>query len=205
LAHKITATVFWFGPQNHVGYDLLIAAQNRREDDDGAGHTSRSSGLLFLEVSRARVSQSSLKTSTVRMVDMASSWWSRGDEAEDRRVDATGSIRLFYPNFAVFIVLGHKGSLVISFSIIGPQWLVERQAFSHPSPTPSYSCFLRGVGVLHGVREGMTESERSLHSTKEWEDVVAISTPCKVLICINTSICLSKIISYLVLQYFLFS
>jgi hypothetical protein len=40
--------------------------------------------------------------------------------------------------------------------------LVERQEFSHPSPAPRYSCFLRGVGVLHGVREEMRESERSL-------------------------------------------
>jgi hypothetical protein len=45
-----------------VGYDLSVAPQNRREDEDGAGHTSRSSGLVHLEVSRARVSQSSLKT-----------------------------------------------------------------------------------------------------------------------------------------------
>jgi hypothetical protein len=54
--------VSWFGPQNQVGYDLSVASQNRREDEDGAGHTSRSSGLVHLEVSRARVSQSSLKT-----------------------------------------------------------------------------------------------------------------------------------------------
>jgi hypothetical protein len=39
--------------------------------------------------------------------------------------------------------------------------------------------------VLHGVREERIESERSLQSSKEWEDVVAISTPCKLLICIN--------------------
>jgi hypothetical protein len=51
------------------------------------------------------------------MVHMASSWRSRGDEAKDRRVDAMGYIRLFYPNFIVFIVLGHKDSLVISFLI----------------------------------------------------------------------------------------
>jgi hypothetical protein len=51
------------------------------------------------------------------MVDMASSRWSRGDEAKDGRVDKTGYIRLFYPNFAVLIGLGHKSSLVISFSI----------------------------------------------------------------------------------------
>jgi hypothetical protein len=29
----------------------------------------------------------------------------------------TGCIRLFYPNFVIFIILGHKGSLVISFPI----------------------------------------------------------------------------------------
>jgi hypothetical protein len=59
---------------------------------------------------------------------------------------------------------------------------VERQALSHSSPTPSHSCFLRGVGVFHGVREEMSESERSLQSSKEWENVVAVSTPCKRLI-----------------------
>jgi hypothetical protein len=50
------------------------------------------------------------------MVHVASSRRSCGDEAKDGRVYAMGCIRLFYPNFAVFIVLGHKGSLVISFS-----------------------------------------------------------------------------------------
>jgi hypothetical protein len=48
---------------------------------------------------------------------MASSPMSRGYEVEDGRVDAMGYIRLFYPNFTVFVVLGHKGSLVISFPI----------------------------------------------------------------------------------------
>jgi hypothetical protein len=48
---------------------------------------------------------------------VASSWRSHGDEAEDRRVNVTGCIGLFYPNFAVFVVLGHKGTLVISFPI----------------------------------------------------------------------------------------
>jgi hypothetical protein len=119
LAHKITAAVSWFGPQNQVGCGLSVAPQNRWEDEDGAGHTLGSSGLLRLEESRARVSQSGLKTGggAARMVHMASSWRSRGDEAKDERIDATSYIRLFYPNFAVFIVLGHKGSLVISFPI----------------------------------------------------------------------------------------
>jgi hypothetical protein len=50
------------------------------------------------------------------MMHMASSWRLCGDEAEVERVDVMGYIRLFYPNFIVFFVLGHKGSLVISFS-----------------------------------------------------------------------------------------
>jgi hypothetical protein len=36
--------------------------------------------------------------------------------------------------------------------------------------------------VLHGVREERRKSERSLQSSKEWEDVVAVSTPCRHLI-----------------------
>jgi hypothetical protein len=53
----------------------------------------------------------------MRMVHVASSWRSRGDEAKDGRVDAMGCIRLLYPNFTVFIVLWYKGSLVVSFPI----------------------------------------------------------------------------------------
>jgi hypothetical protein len=33
LAHKITMTVSWFVPQNQVGYGLLVAPQNQREDE----------------------------------------------------------------------------------------------------------------------------------------------------------------------------
>jgi hypothetical protein len=44
-----------------VGYGFSVVPQNQREDEDGARHASRSSGLLHLEASRARVSQSSLK------------------------------------------------------------------------------------------------------------------------------------------------
>jgi hypothetical protein len=49
------------------------------------------------------------------MVHVESSWRSRGDKVEDGQINAMGCIGLFYPNFVVFIVLGHKGSLVISF------------------------------------------------------------------------------------------
>jgi hypothetical protein len=51
------------------------------------------------------------------MMHVVSSWRLRADAVEDRWVDAIGCIRLFYPNFVIFVVLGHKGNLVISFHI----------------------------------------------------------------------------------------
>jgi hypothetical protein len=53
-----------------------------------------------------------------------------------------------------------------------------------------HSYFLRGVGALHGVREERRESERFLQSSKEWEDIVVVSAPCKLLICINIAVLL---------------
>jgi hypothetical protein len=44
-----------------VGFSLLVAPQNRLREV-GAGHASRYSGLLRVEASLARVSQSGLKT-----------------------------------------------------------------------------------------------------------------------------------------------
>jgi hypothetical protein len=61
LGLKITTTVYWFGPQNHAGFGLSVALQNRWREVS-AGHTSRSSSVLHIEASRARISQSSLKT-----------------------------------------------------------------------------------------------------------------------------------------------
>jgi hypothetical protein len=61
LGFKITAMVSWFGPQNHAGFGLSVAPQNRQREVS-AGHASRSSGLLDMEASLARVSQSGLKT-----------------------------------------------------------------------------------------------------------------------------------------------
>jgi hypothetical protein len=48
-------------PENQVGFGLSVAPQNRRREVS-AGHASRSSSLLGVEVSLARVSQSGLKT-----------------------------------------------------------------------------------------------------------------------------------------------
>jgi hypothetical protein len=76
-------------------------------------------------------------------------------------------IGLFYPNFAIFVVLGRKGSLVFSFPInrtprVGGEANIK-PSLSHPS----YNCFLKGVGVLYDVREEKRESGRSLQSSKE--------------------------------------
>jgi hypothetical protein len=61
LRLKITVTVYWFGPQNQTSFGLSVAPQNQRREVD-AGHALRSSGLLDVEASLARVSQSGLKT-----------------------------------------------------------------------------------------------------------------------------------------------
>jgi hypothetical protein len=75
LGLKITAMVSWFGPQNQVGYSLSVVPQNRWEDEDGAAHALRSSGLLHVEASRARISQPGLKTDrgTTWMVHVSTS------------------------------------------------------------------------------------------------------------------------------------
>jgi hypothetical protein len=61
LGLKITLTVFWFEPQNHAGYGLSVTPQKQRVGD-GTGHVLRSSRLLRVEASWARVFQSGLKT-----------------------------------------------------------------------------------------------------------------------------------------------
>jgi hypothetical protein len=53
--------VSWFGAQNQAGFGFSVAPQNRRREVS-AGYASRSSSLLDVEASLARVSQSGLKT-----------------------------------------------------------------------------------------------------------------------------------------------
>jgi hypothetical protein len=53
--------VYWFGPQNQADFGLSVVTQNRWREV-GTGHVSRSSSLLGVEASLARVSQSGLKT-----------------------------------------------------------------------------------------------------------------------------------------------
>jgi hypothetical protein len=62
LGLKPTATVSWFGPQNQAGFSLSVASQNRWKEVS-VRHTLRSSSLLRVEASRARLSKSNLKTS----------------------------------------------------------------------------------------------------------------------------------------------
>jgi hypothetical protein len=54
LGLKITAMISWFEPQNQADFGLSVAPQNRWREV-GAGHTSRSSGLLGVEASLARI------------------------------------------------------------------------------------------------------------------------------------------------------
>jgi hypothetical protein len=69
--------------------------------------------------------------------------------------------------------------------------MVGGEAIIQQSLLPaSYSCFLRGVGVFHGVREERRESDRSFQYSKEWEDIVLVFTPCKLLIRIIIAMCL---------------
>jgi hypothetical protein len=71
-ASKLATLVWWFGPQNHsVGFLVWASKPSRlrfvgcaRKRMGGwfdMGHTSRSSGLLRLEASCTRISQSGLK------------------------------------------------------------------------------------------------------------------------------------------------
>jgi hypothetical protein len=55
-------TVSWFIPQNQAGFGLSVAPQNRWREVS-TRHALRSSGLLRVDASLARVSQSGLKTS----------------------------------------------------------------------------------------------------------------------------------------------
>jgi hypothetical protein len=78
-------------------------------------HASRSSGLLRVEASLTRISESGLKIGggATRVVHVAPSQRLRWKQIEDGRVDAMGCVRPCYPTFAVFNVLGPRGIVVI--------------------------------------------------------------------------------------------
>jgi hypothetical protein len=77
---------------------LSVAPQNWQENEDGVGHTLRSSGLLRMEASRDRVSQSDLKTGggAAQMVDVASSRRLCRGQVEDGWVDVMYCVRSCY-------------------------------------------------------------------------------------------------------------
>jgi hypothetical protein len=56
-----------FRPQYQTGFGLSVVPQNRWREV-GTGHASRSSGLLHMEKSLARVSQSGMKTGGGAMI-----------------------------------------------------------------------------------------------------------------------------------------
>jgi hypothetical protein len=80
LSLKITAMVSWFVSQNQADFSLSVASQNRHEEV----------GLRFPSVA------SRLVDPRLYVVYVALSWRSRGVEAEDGRINATGYIGLFY-------------------------------------------------------------------------------------------------------------
>jgi hypothetical protein len=61
LGLKIIVMVSWFEPQNQVSFGLSVAPQNQRREVV-VGHALRSSALLHVEASLARIFQSGLKT-----------------------------------------------------------------------------------------------------------------------------------------------
>jgi hypothetical protein len=70
----------------------------------------RSSGLLYVEVSLARIFQSALKTDGCAMTGGAHDTIT---EFEGRRVDVMGRVGSCYPTFIVFNVLDHRDIVVI--------------------------------------------------------------------------------------------
>jgi hypothetical protein len=79
------------------------------------GYASSSSGLLCVEASRVRVFQfgSKLAEARRRVVHVTQSRRLCRSQVEDGQVDATGYIRPCYHCFAIFILLGPRGIVII--------------------------------------------------------------------------------------------
>jgi hypothetical protein len=75
----------------------------------------RSSGLVRMKVSLARVFQSGLKTGGSVTTGSACGTIAEvaSEEVEDGRVDVTGCVGPCYPTFTVFNVLGPRSIVVI--------------------------------------------------------------------------------------------
>jgi hypothetical protein len=106
-------------PQNQADYSLSVAPQNRRKDEDGVGHTSRSSDLFHMKASQVRVSQFGLKNGVgaARMVHVTSSWRLHRGQVKNGWFDATDYVRPCYLCFVIFFVLGLRGVLVFYLNL----------------------------------------------------------------------------------------
>jgi hypothetical protein len=134
LAHKITVTVQWFGPQNQVGGGFLVCASKpmsgRRQCED----TRRLPAACFIikQVGQGFPNFALKLAGGARGIIIEVAW--RRSQRWTGRCDRLH--RTLLPNFVVFIVLGHKGRLVISFPVNrNPRVSGGDQPFSHPSPT----------------------------------------------------------------------
>jgi hypothetical protein len=76
-------------------------------------HASRSSDLLHVKASLARVSQSGLKIGGGTTTGVAPSQSLHWRQVEDGWVNAMGCVGPCYPTFAVFNALGPRGIVVI--------------------------------------------------------------------------------------------
>jgi hypothetical protein len=90
-------TVSWFGPQNQADFDLSVASQNRRREDDTIEFPSLTSRL-------AEARQ--------RVVHVALSKRLRRDQVEDGRVDVTDCVGHCYSYFVVLYVLSPRSIIV---------------------------------------------------------------------------------------------
>jgi hypothetical protein len=196
LASKPVDTVLVIWPQNH---SLRFPGLGLRTGNCGLVIWSTKSWRRFLGLGLKTMwamvcrlchkTNGGIKTAWDMHQDLAEAWcrwctWHHHRGHVEMKPKMDGSMRwhawTLLPNFVVFIVLDHRGRLVIRFPINRtPRAGREVSNSSIALPPPSNRCFLRHVGVLHGVREERRESERSLKSSKEWEDVVAVSTPCR--------------------------
>jgi hypothetical protein len=106
-------TVSWFVSQNQAGYGLSVAPQNQRESNN-VEHASRSSVLLRVEVSWARVSQSGLKTGGGATVGGARGTIEDVASRSSRRqwVDAIDYVGPCYPCFVIFFILVPRDVIV---------------------------------------------------------------------------------------------
>jgi hypothetical protein len=113
LAHKINATVSWFGPQNQVGYGLSVVPQNHMRQDLASCFAWKQVRLGFFSFA------SKLAKERRRVVHVASSQRSRGSEVEDGWSDGVGcgavEVRQKYPSLDIIAARRSEFSFQFQF------------------------------------------------------------------------------------------